>query len=801
MRKEHSGFTRRNSRKFLAMVLVPLMALSALPLQALAATYDVGTADEMINSWNNASQNSDTSNTFNMTNDINMNGQNLNANPDKVYTINGNGHTISNVSIGDTTTISNEKSQPDVTINADVTGSGSAAALAVKGTVNAEVNGDVSSGSGEAIVAAGKAEVTVDGNVESKGGPAIIVDDSSVEVSGDVISEGDAALLKNDASLNVQGDVIAGDSALSIYDSTVNIDGDVISNGQSLITEGAQVAIDGDFIVQPATGVAQDGGLYVTDDSTLTMGANTILETDQLHIAGGSTVDAALVDANAVTVGVITNDSKDTSTFYAYTTAADSGISTLNAAGSSKTQIIGDVEDVYASQNARVEIFGDAKHLTATGNAVVITNVAGQDGTKPETHLPAHSTEDYNVGNTTAHTIIELCQSYTVNSTLDKQSSELRSLIAKVSVDITNELNFGSALWTSLFDHEKVNLSSYMSNRFKNLDIYNKDCYNATSIQNLKQAKNLNTYLISMFKDNLAQAMVDLSDSNQNWKKAGGEETELLLEVIAFTQNIEDASGAVLSKEAKAFLKKATAGGSELSGPEMVEFLRKFGYFTEDDSGIMLAAQRMSKAYNEIAPIMEDAEIAAKLAKGGLTVLDFAGYYLADYTNHIVVLDELLAEQPLSAEMYAAAAELRLAMENKLMGSLEKGVDLIKTSSVGVIKDMWGPLAAGLAIVDIAGLITGGTKDAEDLQNGAALTILAPQLLNAFENSINNVKNGDTSEEAVQMVYMNYTMVRRTIANMCDIMTNIGNKKQEKAYEAILTKLESMDLGEIVDLV
>ena len=152
--------------------------------------------------------------------------------------------------------------------------------------------------------------------------------------------------------------------------------------------------------------------------------------------------------------------------------------------------------------------------------------------------------------------------------------------------------------------------------------------------------------------------------------------------------------------------------------------------------------------------------------------------------------------------MYAAAVELRVSMENKALGSLEKILNQLKKDSVGAIKKLvFAPLEIGQAVLDIAGLITGGSKDAQDLQNGAALAIMAPQLLESFESSILKVQNGDTSEEAVQMVYMNYMMTRRAIANMCDIMTNIGNWKQEKEYKAILAKLESMELGNYVDLV
>ena len=296
--------------------------------------------------------------------------------------------------------------------------------------------------------------------------------------------------------------------------------------------------------------------------------------------------------------------------------------------------------------------------------------------------------------------------------------------------------------------------------------------------------------------------MVDLSNSDERWKEKGGEDAKILAKILASTSKLEDASGAVLSAAEKDYLSKIADANGYISGPKMLDFLQKFGYFKDGDPNSVLRAQQLSRSYNKLGPYMQDAKLFAKLAKAGVTLLDLLEYNMADYSSHIIVLDEILATQELSPEMYAAAVELRVSMENKALGSLEKILNQLKKDSVGAIKKLvFAPLEIGQAVLDIAGLITGGSKDAQDLQNGAALAIMAPQLLESFESSILKVQNGDTSEEAVQMVYMNYMMTRRAIANMCDIMTNIGNWKQEKEYKAILAKLESMELGNYVDLV
>lgn len=900
-----------------------LLIAVSVPLEALSAEFTVGTSDELANSWSEANQNADTSNSFYITNDIDMNSYTLQAEADKKYTVSsasGGDYELSNVRI--------EGSGSRVTLNTDITAQDSTA-LTVLGDMDVTVRGDIiqtsattANGNYVAVEAANGAELIIEGNVtmaeaglsatngaitvrgdvtlksegddtynnyvidadmdstvivrgdvvteelgvlamrdstvvvygdltqESTGnidvnssvisasegtvqvngnvsseeggitaykssvsvGKDLVVDagenacptavsannHSSVKVGGTLISSGNGIETMNSSSVTVNDGMIVDGSALNVDKSTVTITGDVTSEDYSLLTNGSTVKIYGDFGLNPNESEGVYGELVVSGGSTLYMGSETMLEADAAHVLENSTLDAALINADAVSVGVSGN-SKDTSKFDAFANSADTNIGALTTGGKSTSIIKGSAGDIYATENSYVEVWLDAKSVTRTGNARVITNVAN---TTPKNYLPEPDPNDYAVGNTTANTIIALCQSYTTNSTLQKQTSELRSLLTDVSVDISNELNGGSALWTSIFDHENINITSYMDGRDQYQEFYHNENYNVDSKIAFAQADEVNTYLVSMFKNNLAQAMVDLSNSDERWKEKGGEDAKILAKILASTSKLEDASGAVLSAAEKDYLSKIADANGYISGPKMLDFLREFGYFKDGDPNSVLRAQQLSRSYNELGPYMQDAQLFAKLAKAGVTLLDLLEYNMADYSSHIIVLDEILATQELSPEMYAAAVELRVSMENKALGSLEKILNQLKKDSVGAIKKLvFAPLEIGQAVLDIAGLITGGSKDAQDLQNGAALAIMAPQLLESFESSILKVQNGDTSEEAVQMVYMNYMMTRRAIANMCDIMTNIGNWKQEKEYKAILAKLESMELGNYIDLV
>jgi len=909
-----------------------LLAVSV-PMQAIAAEFTVGTSDELANSWSEASSNADTSNSFYITNNIDMNSYTLQAEADKKYTVSsadGGDYELSHVRID-----ASDAGGGRVTIYTDVTAQDDTA-LTVVGDVDVTVKGDViqtsattANGNYVAIEAADGAELTIEGNVTAAeagvyatDGSIMIAGDvtlksegddtynnfvidsdmgSTVIVEGDVVTEelgvlamrdsnivirGDLALEStnevdpntnvisasdkssvivngsvsseeggiianqssvrvgkdvvvdadtagtgvfpstavsaiNNSTINVGGsvvssgngidamisskvtveeDMIVESSALNVDGSTVTISGSVASNDSSLITNGSNVTVHGDLGLNPDDDEGVYGELVISGGSTLFTGNGTILEADAVHVLENSTLDAARINADAVSVGVSGSNGTDTSKIAVSTASAETGIGRLTAAGKSESIIRGDVGDVYASENAYVEVFRDAASVTRTDNARVATNLSDADNSK--FYLPERDPNDYAVGNTTANTIIDLCQGYTTNSPLQRQTSELHSLLADVSVDISNELNGGSALWASVFDHENINITSYLDDRDQYQEFYHNENYNVDSKLAFAQAENVNTYLVSMFKKNLAASMVDLSNSDEQWKEKGGKDAEILAKLFASTSTVEDASGAALSVAEQEALAKLAGKTGEISGPEMLKFLEDFGYYTEGEPNSVLRAQQLSRFYNKLGPYMKNADLVAKLAKAGVTLLDLLKYNLTDYSSHMIVLDEILATQELSPEMYAAAVELRVSMENKALGSLEKVLNQLKKDSVGAIKKLvFAPLAVGQAVLDIAGLVTGGTKDAQDLQNGAALAIMAPQLLQSLEDSIKNVQNGDTSEEAVQMVYMNYMMARRAIANMCDIMTNIGNREQEDAYKVILAKLEAMEFGKYVDIV
>jgi len=893
--------------RILSLVLACIMVFTAAP-QVFADTFNVGTADDILNNWNTTFND-----TFNMTDNIDMGGSTLDANMYHSYTINGNGHTLSNVSIGSEAVFG----EPDVTINANVTGTDDTA-LEVSGNVEVTVNGNVTSnnnnytalsasdgaevtvnnvtktnGNGDAVLAIQgstvtvKQDVTLDSNLSRPSSSfAVAAEDSTVTVKDDVTSDqygilasgedtkvtvgddvtvdskfgtssgsalnvhdgadttiggdvessnmshirnsstvtikgdytsdkglnlyngnvtvngdvavGDQTYLDNSSTLTVNGSYTSDEEGFDMSGSTLTVKGDVTTNGQTVIQNHSDVKIYGDFTGQPATGVTMEGGIHVSDKSQLYMGDGTTLETDQLHIFGDSEVDAAFVEANAVTVGVVgaaQGIQNDKSQFFANGITCDTKDSSLSTSGSTVTTIIGHVEDIYADENSRVDVYGNAKKVVTQDNAVVTTNIS----TKSKTYYtePAAS-YDYVVGNTTANTIIKMCKSFANGSELFKQWDDLSDLMTVASVDITNKLDLpGAALKTALFDYESINQSN-LSTRSTDTSIYYNENYNQTSMDDFKKATELSPYLINKYKDNLATAMADLN--SKKLTQDSEDDLNFMKDLVQCSVDGVDALKGVNFTGKELVDIKDILEDNVFSVNELVAFLKKHR-FKEEDFGVILEAQRIKKMTDMVTEVAGDIEFVSKVLGTGMTIYDILEPVFRDYSRNVEYLDYMLATQPLEPELFAAAVELKDQMEKAALAVIDEFIQAVKSKSIDAIKGWWGPLKAGQAVIDVIGFVTGSTKYATTTQNGAALCCMVSEIFMVYENSINAVKMGDTSENAVQMVYTSYSVLKTTLEEMCEVMETLGTKKEREAYKSYLKKLENMDLGEYVEIV
>lgn len=349
-------------KRTIAFILSLVLVLS-FPVSAFAETYEVGTADEMSSSWEAANTGPDTSNTFNMTANIDMGGisNQLPVQSGNSYTINGNGYELSTVDIS----ASNSTVGSSVTINADISaGSNLENSLVVYGNVNVTVNGDVSNGHADSnptsaelatgtVGSSSGAEITINGDINAQGNRGVGVHGGgSVEVNGDV--HGD--IVATGGSVNVSGNVYGNESNSNYYypnvasnaGNSVYIGGDVVGNVE--VTIHSHARIDGDV-----TGINENDREYGLP--ALTVGCDST-DTSTAIIGGSVTSDSA---APAVSVTANTSGGNnlyvmgDVVSNYTGPDAPDGNA--IEAGGSSLTEIAGSVKgDITIKDSAMVVV-------------------------------------------------------------------------------------------------------------------------------------------------------------------------------------------------------------------------------------------------------------------------------------------------------------------------------------------------------------------------------------------------------------------------------------------------------------
>lgn len=829
-------------RRVLCLVMAVLV-LSGNVLSVLADTYTVDSAVDMAQSWAQANDNSSKSNTFNMSTNIDMSGYNLEAENNKTYIINGNNHTISNVIIDDSDTGSSG-SDPVVTINADVTDNNkkdSLAALGVMGDVNVTVNGDVTvkAAGGDqsmAVIAIDDATVTVKGDVSSKDS-GVSVDDATLTVKGDVslnsttntAGMSDVAITGNNgASISVTGDVSSVQGGVMLIDgSTATIGGDLsydenkltLSEGSSLRVKGdvegedgisvhsssnlkvdGSTEIEGQVIISDGSSAtfstaANDGGLTITGNDLSSQSTSGLYAHDDSRVeVYGDTVATMIVSSENSYIGCdeVMSDliivgagdkPKDTSKFYS--TWDVSGINQnvqINASGKTFTQIIGNVKGgITASGNAQVDVWKYVDYVPVVMENAVVNTKMGVG--KTETFVE-------NTGDQYEDNIIKLCKGYTTNSSMKDHMSDLEDVLNAVSVDLVKNMGFGNALVISVVEMFNM-LADEVEYAAKDMDFSNSG-YNAASIKNFENADDLNTLLIETHKKTLAQALQELSPNAVGQQSA--EDAKKIHNLAEKAHSfLENAGTASLSNEEKAFFEKALTNGI-FSDAEARNFLIQYGGYKSGEIGIGSA----TKELRAMLESMKSMKAACKALKVTFTVTEFITFFNKNYSNQVAVLDNLLENQELSPEMLVAVYELRAGYDEKFKGAVdlavEKGLNFGADKLKEVLVNTNPVLQIGSAAIEL--LDAAGAFDKQHaLNDAAALICSAPSALQAYENAIINVKNGNTTAEDLQMVEMNYIFVRETLKQLCEHMVAVGNKTQAAEYQQLVNKLDALQLG------
>ncbi len=787
----------KTGKRIICFLLVCLMLFTAAP-QVFAATFDVNSAEDWVNDWNTASVNQDGSNTFNVTNDIDMQDHTLYAENHKTYIVNNSGdHIIQHVGI-----VNNSgDAQSVVTINSDIVGTTEAALTVIDGSVT--VNGNVTTVAAEdaitALDASANANVFVNGDVGSAvaGGSknqdkyAVTVGTGAdVIITGDVFSAEKGVSVVLDASLLVCNDIDVSGSAMKVDGgATLNVNGNVESGDSSYITD-SNVWIGGDFTA--------DGNVYV-DGSSLAISAGSTLEAGQVHIYNESKADVGFIDADRVTVGTTGGDANDPSVLKSDTITNDSGSSKLETGGDAKVDVTGNADNVVAKNDSVVNISGTADSVVKKDNAVV--NLGGTPAPAPSV-TPATPAAPAVPAAPAAKKdpLVEMCEKFAPGSDLHNHVQSLDSLENQLRRDVDELNTVQNALLAQILLTAKLDLSSLGSGiSFDSLDT---SLYHPDSIAAVKERHStrevtqrgmtytvdcidIDSSIMDMYKKQLATSLANASEAigkNAYNPSLAALSMNTALELLNLKQG--PANGLIGRNKTLTIASLLTIPAfnalSEIDQKKVFEDIKKIVDSID-------ATQTLDDISDERIPVVNAI----------LTSAEFLEYWMRNYSCQIAVLDNLLKEQPMNAEMFYAAANLRKEYADKVSGTISKILDVaIELGHTAAMKKIPGGAAAEaiLSLISVSPIVT----KQEKLVDGVASGMVLNQASDAYQAAIQRVKNGDHSDAAIDMVYMTFSMYKTTMETMCDAMIAYGDDDQVSHYTTMKQNLSGMEIGDIL---
>lgn len=799
-------------KRIFSFVLACLMIFSAAP-QVFAETFQVNSANDWVNDWNTASNNSDSSNTFNVTNDIDMQGHTLYAENDKTYIVNNNGdHIIQHVGIVN----NNDNANSNVIINSDIVGSKDVALTVIEGNVT--VNGIVSTVHMEdaitALDASANAKVTVNGDVGSAvaGGSknpdnyAVTAGTGAkVTIAGDIFSAENGVSVILDASVTVQQDIETDGTSMKVSDNATLIVGHNVEGGTAHITD-SDVTVGGDF--------TSEGNVYI-NGSSLTMEEGSMLEADQIHILGDSEVDVGYIDANRVTVGT-TGGEGDTSTLSSDTITNSSSNSKLEAGGKATVEVAGNVDNVVAKQNAKVTVSGTADSITKTDKAQV--SVKGSTpSTPPYTPFPddpvcSEPDIDYqkkypSMQGTLQPTkdIITLCKEFDddkANNDMKKHLNSIDTLRMDLVRDIDKLNTVGNAIIAQTIltiDMDKHNIGRSLKSDSLDESLYHPDTIaefkKHVTVRKHKQryyegeyeTLDIDQSIAYMYQDQLADSLKNASDV-----------------IAANSSNSYDEQTLLLASSVAQSMIGFTSGPCTGLSPTSYDFTEVISKVPEianlsqeRQEQFKDTLDKMLIAFSTAADLTDTSTKTLTIVQAILTNAEFLKFWATDYSCQIEVLDNLLKEQPMNVEMFYAAVDLRYKYEHKIQAIIEEMVN--KAMNFGIEQALG--LIPGFKKTKAVLTIAANTNAADKyrvLVEGVSSSMVLSEAHDAYVSAIEKVKAGDHSEEAMNMVYMTFSMYKNTMLTMCDALIANGDGSQAAKYRNKKAHLERLQVGQLL---
>ena len=171
---------------------------------------------------------------------------------------------------------------------------------------------------------------------------------------------------------------------------------------------------------------------------------------------------------------------------------------------------------------------------------------------------------------------------------------------------------------------------------------------------------------------------------------------------------------------------------------------------------------------------------------------EFIDYWASNYESQIAILDDMIYNQPMNAELAVAAITLRGEYYDKFSGTMLKLVDKGKEEAVKQLKKSSPLLVIVDAAIDLTGLLTGATAYSEEVMDATALFDIVPQMQINFESAVMRVQKGDTSEEAITTAKNAHALLVGSLKRLCSAATKVCEDPDVVAkYENILQQLEN----------
>lgn len=342
-------------------------------------------------------------------------------------------------------------------------------------------------------------------------------------------------------------------------------------------------------------------------------------------------------------------------------------------------------------------------------------------------------------------------------------------------------------------------LARELQNMINNPDAFAKYCESIgrdTEFIKLLYEGDINGYSVSLYKDALAKSLEEICDEQSYTIDLGG--TEDVVSVVMKSNKLWS-----LTTEDGKTLKNMLKNGvfSDAESKKMLEML-----------GIKDASISQIKSFRTIVENWESFKGIYGKLKYVNQGLEKIAYWVADYQGEIDMLDGLIESAKLSGdkEYLVALESLRDTYSDKFFGTLGKITEELLEEGYDKAMEGLSNLAFGeplLTVAEVAisitGKVTGASGHFSAAQEMLAYVTICPNCIQNYENAVNLVASGDTSEAALLNVRSSFTIMKQTLTDyykaQLDYAKGTVFSAKDSRYIAYLeyemAKLEDMKLG------